>query len=244
MKQRNWIPWLLVVLALTVPAAFAPRVTADWLVTHDGREMETRGPWQEKGRLVVFTAADGTLSSIRASEIDLEASRARTEEKLAVQEQPAPPPPVQKKAPILVLTDDDVGHINAVLPDGEDEEQDGQGSGNTQKLEVVNWRQADLPDGGVRIHGTVRNNGDQLAVGITVDVNLLDVQGAVLMTRPAELTARGLRPSEMANFQVDFPDVVLFDSASFKVNQVQARVEATEELQAPAETEAPLEPPS
>ncbi len=59
-------------LLLALPA------TADWLVTSEGDTIETQGPWRVKGRMVVFTDAKGTLSSLRASSIDLEASEAVT----------------------------------------------------------------------------------------------------------------------------------------------------------------------
>jgi len=39
------------VLALALPAA----ARADWLVTTEGGRVETRGPWEVKGKLVVFT---------------------------------------------------------------------------------------------------------------------------------------------------------------------------------------------
>lgn len=45
------------------------------LVTVDGQRIEIQGPWQEKGRLIVYTDATGNLASIRTSAVDLDASR-------------------------------------------------------------------------------------------------------------------------------------------------------------------------
>src|SRR5689334_14665868 len=100
MRRRNTL-WLLTLLGLAIAAP----ARADWLVTRDGGRVETRGPWKEKGKLVVFTKADGTLASLRLSEVDLEASRKLTESaKVQAEKPPAPEPPKKKLA---VLTDAD-----------------------------------------------------------------------------------------------------------------------------------------
>ena len=52
----------------------APAADADRLVTRDGAVIETRGPWRVEGRLVIFRLPDGTLSSIRLVDADLEGS--------------------------------------------------------------------------------------------------------------------------------------------------------------------------
>ena len=51
---------------------------ADRLVTRDGSVIETAGPWRVEGRLVIFRLPDGTLSSMRLVDTDLEASAERT----------------------------------------------------------------------------------------------------------------------------------------------------------------------
>lgn len=85
--------------------------SADWLVTQDA---ETRGSWEVRGKLVVFTDALGALRSLRLAEVDPEASDAATREAEELKEQP--PAPVPKKEPArrqatFVLTDADVGHV-------------------------------------------------------------------------------------------------------------------------------------
>jgi glutaredoxin len=90
-------------LLLLVPSA-----GADVLVLRDGTRLETRGPWQEKGRQLVFTDPAGGLSAIRADEVDLPAS-------LAATARAAEPAPVEEKATpderpvILTLDADDLG---------------------------------------------------------------------------------------------------------------------------------------
>jgi hypothetical protein len=65
----------LVAAALLLAAA---PLGADWLVLKDGNRIETHGPWREKGRQIVFTLPNGQLSALRATEVDLAASRAAT----------------------------------------------------------------------------------------------------------------------------------------------------------------------
>jgi hypothetical protein len=76
-------------LALTLAGICSLPATAEWLATRDGHRIETDGPWKVKGRIVVYTDAKGTLSSIRLDEIDPEASEAVSEEP---PETPAKPP--------------------------------------------------------------------------------------------------------------------------------------------------------
>lgn len=88
---------------------------ADWLVPKDGAPFEIQGTWTVKGRMVVFTLPNGTLSSIRLSEVDLDASKAHTE---AMEAPPAPAEPepdatAAAKEPVMVLTNRDVGEGEA-----------------------------------------------------------------------------------------------------------------------------------
>ncbi len=96
----------MLLLALCSPAR------ADWLVTRDGKAIETKGAWAVSGKVVKFTSTGGVLSSLRVDEVDLDASRAETARRNAPPA-PAPPkaPPTAPKKPVLVLTDADVGHV-------------------------------------------------------------------------------------------------------------------------------------
>lgn len=104
--------WCRTVLATLLLAFLTAPLQADWLVTRDGQRTETRGPWEVRGRIVVFTSASGVLMSMRALEVDLEASEELTRRAVEGAEQPAQPEPeVEKPAkdPIMVLTNRDVG---------------------------------------------------------------------------------------------------------------------------------------
>lgn len=193
-------------------------VSADWLVLKDGTELETQGPWKEKGRVIVFTTTEGSLSSIRASEVDLELSRTLTErsedegeEKAAAESAPPPPPP----PPILVLTDADVNQI-----DPEDlEEEESEEPAADQPLRIASWDQEASPDGeGVIVSGILRNDGPEVASRIEVTVQILDPDGTILGTEPAQLTTTTLNSGETLNFRTLFRDVDGFDTARFEIN--------------------------
>ncbi len=95
---------------LVASGMFAATASADWLVTRAGERVETEGGWQVKGRMVVFTQPGGKLSSLRLSEVDLDASREATARAAEAAAQPAAPaaaPPA--RPPARVITTDDVG---------------------------------------------------------------------------------------------------------------------------------------
>ena len=83
-------PWLLVAAALAAaPAA------ADWLVMKDGGRIETKGPWSVEGRRVLFTQPNGTLSVLRAEEVDLDQSAAVTAAEVEAARKAAEPEPAR-----------------------------------------------------------------------------------------------------------------------------------------------------
>ena len=85
----------------------------DILVTKEGERIETKGPWKIKGRQVLFTSPSGTLSAVRLSEIDLEASELATHPP-SPPPPPPPPAPVEKPEPVMVLTNDNVGQAEEI----------------------------------------------------------------------------------------------------------------------------------
>lgn len=204
-------------LGLVAALAAAP-VPADWLVLADGTRVETRGPWSERGKLLVFTAADGTLASLRLSEVDLEASRQATEAaarpKAKAPQEPAPvaPPPAA-----LVLTDADVRRApggSAAESEGVDEEPAG---GAGERLVVTDWQEAPLPDGdGVRITGTLRNVSASAATRIRLTVLAYDAGGELLATGDAMLSTQSLMPNRQARFQVDLFGIYAVSALKFR----------------------------
>ncbi len=108
--MRNQIMFRAVSILALSAALFGAPLAADILILEDGSSIETKGAWEVRGAVIVFTLPSGALSSIRASKVDLDASAVatvRASEEPA--EEPEPAPPVE---PVLVLTDSDVSHVS------------------------------------------------------------------------------------------------------------------------------------
>ncbi|HEV2845203.1 MAG TPA: FxLYD domain-containing protein, partial [Thermoanaerobaculia bacterium] len=178
MSRRNTLGLLAVLLMAAAPAQ------ADWLVTRDGGRVETKGIWKVKGKLVVFTQADGALSSLRLSEVDLEASRKATEDsKVKAEKPPAPEPPKKKLA---VLTDADFKKATPQGSTAPPKAEEGQAA-PPGLVSVSSWKRADQGDG-LQIEGTLHNNTEDMVVNAAVEVQLYNEAGDRVGTAPALLT--------------------------------------------------------
>ncbi len=209
MRPLTWA--LLCGLVAAGPAA------GDWLITREGERIETRGPWTEKGRMIVFTLPNGTLSSIRASEIDLEASRTATAEAQAPPSEERAAEPAAKK-PLFVLTDRDVRRV-PTTPRPEDAEDEEAGPAPVEGgVEVVSWKELEGGDPGVQIFGTLRNRGREVVSGVAVTVSLLDEAGQVLDSSDAAVNDRVVGPAGLTNFRVSFPNVLHYAQVRFEVS--------------------------
>ncbi len=220
---------LLTVVALAVGAsALTLPLSADWLVTVTGQRIETSGPWQVKGKQVLFTAKNGTLSSLRLTEVDLEASRQASEPPPPAEEAPAPEPPPKKK-PVLVLTDKDIARARSAEKTDEEaaagESKEGTAkapaggaTANANAVELVTWKEIDKdPTLGVELMGTVCNTSADLVTGVTVMVKLLDGGGALIAEKQASLAPSSLAAGASANFRVLFSDVRGFATPKFEI---------------------------
>lgn len=219
-KQGSTLPGRLAVLAALCGLAGLP-ASADWLVTREGAKVETKGPWEVKGKLVVFHLADGSLSSLRLTEVDLDASHKATEEALRAkaEAEQAKGKPAEKKAPVLVVTDKDVRHVDpataAATPAAGE-------PAATDTLAVANWdRTPDPGDGHVVITGSLVNSSTSTtATGITLSVALVDEAGNPVGTAQAILTANVLPPGQQSGFRAEFPGVFTFSNLKFEPKSV------------------------
>ncbi|MEO8195484.1 MAG: glutaredoxin family protein [Thermoanaerobaculia bacterium] len=105
---------LAVVLLAAVVASLPASAFADQLVLRDGTTVATRGAVKFDSRRAIYTDPLGHLVALRIEEVDV----ARTTALLAppAKSSPAATPaqprvPVKPKAPVLRLTDADVGHV-------------------------------------------------------------------------------------------------------------------------------------
>lgn len=216
----------LIVPALLVTTAPAG---ADWLVTRAGGRVETQGTWQVKGRLVVFTKADGSLSSLRLSDVDIAASRQATTEAQAAKlksETEEPPKPEHKKS-VRSLTDADFSHKaaddGAPKPDAADKDKEKDKGKEKDKspegVKVSSWRQAQRTEGdGLDLFGTLQNEGKELATDVAVKVKLYNETNQVVGTGDAILASTSIPAGGATSFRVPFTGVFAFARAAFEVS--------------------------
>jgi hypothetical protein len=213
-------------------AAVLPAVpaAADWLVLRDGSRVETDGPWEVKGRLVVFRLAQGPLSSLRADAVDLEASGEAT---AAATEPPPPTPPPQQPRAVRRITDADIPRGTPPPPDagaeggegaalsgeegaageGREEAAASEGSG----LVVESWEQVELPAGeGLRLYGTLVNNGTRPVTDASLEALVYDVAGTLVARAAGEVSQRALGAGGRTNFNVSLPGIFDVAALSFE----------------------------
>ncbi len=225
-------PWhrliRLAVLAVASLLAFAVPAAADWLVTRDGTRIETEGSWEVKGRQVIFTRKHGALSALRLSDVDLEASASATAAALAPAAGAGEAGDEVERPPVLVLTNDDIRRAASPPAAGE-----GASAGDTAEsaapapafpeseapVELVSWkanlsRQVD----GLELVGAVKNNGDNFAAKVTVQVTIPDGAGGSLYETNAFLRASGLPPGGTTTFRALLPGLFqLVEDPVFRV---------------------------
>jgi hypothetical protein len=206
-------------ILLGILAAVGSPAAGDWLVTRAGGRVETKGPWQTKGKLVVFTQTDGSLASLRLTEVDLEASRKATSEAAIQKEKAAAPEPPKKK--LAVLTDQSFRKPPAVIsatqaPPAEEGVQP-VASGTGGPLTVSAWKRVDLPgSGGVEIQGTLHNTTDYLIVNPSVEVRLYDHAGDSIASAFGVLSNGAIQPRSTIDFRASLPGAFDFAEVKFE----------------------------
>lgn len=68
-------------LSIVFAVLLAAPLAADWLVTTEGREIETEGPWTVSGETLTYVDSEGDEHSLPVADVDLEASEEMTEAK-------------------------------------------------------------------------------------------------------------------------------------------------------------------
>jgi len=202
-------------LAALAAGTLATPASADWLVTKDGARLETKGAWRVEGRQVIFDLPNGTLSTIRVDEVDLDRSAVETAEARAVASSPTPVV-APKKEPVLRLTEKDIP------PSGEAEEAnaDGEAAKSGEEvaatLEVISWEKTENGTGdGVEIFGTIRNNGANMILSPSLMVAIYDSDGGLLATNNGVVNSPQIAAGKTANFRVTFSGLTDFASAKF-----------------------------
>ncbi len=218
---------------------------ADWLVLRDGARLEVNGPIKISGKRVVFTASDGKLSSLRADQVDLEASARATSEAIRVREAEVRPAPAEVAKPKARWSFSDKDFPRPAP--AEDSAGAGPGTEEGTKpvppaapksdLEVVVWSQSVDPSRNrIRVSGTLQNSGKEMAASVELEVQLVDRQGVAVGAQPAIVEKLSLAPGESADFAATFRQVVNYDTVKFVPRASMFKVEPKEEKSQPAAT--------
>src|SRR5438105_3295351 len=212
-------------IALLLLAAVAP-ARADWLVTRAGGRIETKGSWQVKGKLIVFTGTNGALGSLRLADVDLPASETATIEAKKEKEKAAtialePPKPKERKKSVRSLTDADFGHKPADdgnakadgagkdAKDGKTKDKDAEPAKDSESLVVVQtWSKENRSEGdGIDLYGTLQNNGKDAATDVVLKVTLVNETNETVGTAEGVLAATSIPASGTTSFRVPFAGV-------------------------------------
>ncbi len=242
-----------VLLPLLVAAGSA---AADWLQLHDASRVETRGAWEVRGERVVFTLPNGTLGSLPASQVDLEASARVTREALAPKPLPTPTP---RRPAVLTLTDADLaaasrgparatdaapGAAAADAGTGVAPKPNGPPGGGGE-LEVLNWSSRyDAETNETSLTGKIRNPGDDIRFGIRIEIAAFDRDGGLIAKSTVTPLPPGLRPGGTGAFVLRLPGAPSVARAEFAFTSDRAtlRPSAESEPAAAAPTPTPAGP--
>lgn len=175
--RRAWI--LVGSCCLGFLAGFGAPVEAEILVMRDGTRVLTDGPWEIEGRQVLFTMRNGTLSAVRLSEVDLEASEIANQQ--AADAASTAEPAADETSQVedaLVLTNKSLGHG----PDGVIELEGSESQTGVKPdgaVQVVDWEYRIGSDGAVyEVFGTLANEGAFEAHDISLHLDIVAVDPA------------------------------------------------------------------
>jgi hypothetical protein len=235
--------------ALILAGLTAAPSRADWLVTRQGGRVETKGPWKIKGKLVVFTDANGTLASLRLADVDIPASEEATAEAVeaaAKAAEPPPPQPEKKKESVLVVTDETLRKATAPPPppEGAAPAAPEKKKAGSSVVVVDNWRQVRRAEGdGLEILGTLRNTTSDLVAEAGVLVKLYDDNGKLLATAEGLLSMPSIKPDSSTSFRASFPGLFAFAKAEFETKGYGVKMDTPKEGEAPSTPDTAAPPP-
>jgi hypothetical protein len=207
-----------VLFALAILTPSEPAV-ADWLVTSDGTRIETEGPWEVRQGMVVFSRADGSLASMRLSDVDVDASG--SEGPPSEPGRPAADPKPANPEPILVLTNRDIPRAQTEsLPPSDDRGANpGRGDRRGKRLTVTAWTVVESDAGEpVEIVGRLSNVGQRPAKRLGLVLIFLDRRGEEVGNGRAHLDDTDLRPGESTLFQLPLDHPTDFTAVKFRTH--------------------------
>jgi hypothetical protein len=227
------VPGMALLFALLV--ATGSPAQAEVLVLRSGETLEVKGSWQQRGSRIVYTAADGSLLSIRASEVDLEATQARAEQAAEPAADPVDPESSAQPQhaasrsnarPVVTITNRDVGgaqrKAQPTQSDGLSEAPAAAAAAPQGALQLIvtEWSDQLGVGAGLVISGTLSNQGDSTGVNVRVTAELIDSDGRAVDISTASLDGVRLEPGDRSPFEVRFPSAVAFETVRFDVTAV------------------------
>jgi hypothetical protein len=201
-----------IVLVLAGSVAFA-----DVVVLKGGAVINLKKAPEVRGTTVLLTRADGTVLSVRATDIDREAtSAARSAPAPAPAATPAPPATLAEAARAarevpkarVRISDADVSHSEAAGQAGEaapgESAPEVDASAGSGRVEVADYTQEKSGDALV-VRGTLRNPGATPASNVRMTVAAIDTKGQAIATGEAGVSNGVIAPSSTVAFSVTIP---------------------------------------
>ena len=208
------------VLRTAVPCVvFAAAVFAfaagDVIVLKGGARVDLRKAPERQGGVVLLTRADGTLLSVRGSDVDWQATAAARKAKgisakpepvvAGSPETPADAARASREGPKarVKLTDADVGHVGEEeSPTGEKKDAAARAGGG--RLEVIDYGQ-ERSGASLVVHGSMRNSGSTPAASARLTVTAMDEKGETIASGEAGLSNGQVEPGGTISFSVTIP---------------------------------------
>jgi len=207
--MRHRFSSLLAVVALAAAAAVA--LGGDVVVLKGGTVIPLKQPMVRRGSTVYITRADGTLLSVRSSEIDRDATAAANQK--AAAPAPAAPAPAAsnpadaartaavkdgQKAKVRI-TDADVSHpLDLSTGAPEDKDKKDQGAG-TARVEVADYTR-EMNGGTLVVKGSLRNPGQGTAQNVRLQISAMDEKGQSIDGTNATLSKGALDAGSTVEF--------------------------------------------
>jgi hypothetical protein len=199
---------------LFAAAAFCFAAT-DVVVLQGGVRIDLQKPLTRQGNVVLLTGADGTLLSVKASDIDWKATAAAKAARGSGKPAPALTGPAETPAQAaksgregpkarVKLTDADVGHSGEEQTDGEEKPKKEEPRSATAKLDVIDYSQ-EKSGPNLVVRGSMRNSGATPAVNARMTVTALDEKGEKIGSGEASLANGLVAPGATVAFTASIP---------------------------------------
>jgi hypothetical protein len=199
--------------ALLFAAAAFCFAAGDVVVLQGGVRLDLQKPVSRQGNVVLMTSADGTLLSVRASDIDWKATAAARATRVSGKPSPAmtlPPETLAQAAKSgkdgpkarVKLTDADVSHKGEEEPGSEEKPKEERPAAS--KLDVVDYSQEKSGENLV-VRGSMRNSGATPAVNVHMTVTALDEKGERIGAGEAALSNGLVASGATVSFTATIP---------------------------------------